>query len=108
MILATIALLLALTRGLPAYVDSVRTSVDRWEWSAAGPLHRMTGKTLGIVGLGRIGTAVALRAKAFGLDVAFVVGGRALTEPIRQQMKYAAYCDNLQHLEAFAQTLLGS
>lgn len=44
----------------------------------------------------------------FSLDVAFVVGGRALTEDLRQQMKYAAYCDNLQHLEAFAQTLLGT
>jgi len=41
----------------------------------------------------------------FGMNVAFVVGGRALTEPVRQQMKYAAYCDNMQHLEAFAQTL---
>ncbi len=67
----TMALLLSLTRGLSAYVDSVKTDVERWEWSAAGHLFRMTGKTLGIVGLGRIGTAVAMRAKAFGLDVAF-------------------------------------
>jgi len=44
----------------------------------------------------------------FGLDVAFVVGGRALTDEIRQQMKYAAFCDNLQHLETFAQTLRGT
>lgn len=41
----------------------------------------------------------------FGLDVAFVVGGRALTEPLRRQMKYAAFCDNMRHLEAFAQSL---
>lgn len=32
---------------------------------------------------------------------AIVVGGRALTESIRREMEYAAYCDNLQHLEAF-------
>lgn len=44
----------------------------------------------------------------FRLDVAFVVGGRSLTEPIRQQMKYAAFCDTMQHLEAFAQTLHGA
>lgn len=44
----------------------------------------------------------------FGLDVAFVVGGRALTERLRQQMKYAAYCDNMQHLESFAQSLSGA
>jgi excisionase family DNA binding protein len=41
----------------------------------------------------------------FGLNVAFVVGGRALNDQVRQAMKYAAYCDNMQHLEAFAQTL---
>ena len=41
------------------------------------------------------------------MDVAFVVGGRALTETIRQQMKFAAYCDNMQHFESFAQTLRG-
>ena len=41
------------------------------------------------------------------MDVAFVVGGRALTESIRQQMKFAAYCDNMQHLESFAQSHTG-
>jgi len=40
-----------------------------------------------------------------GSQVAVVVGGRALTEPVRRQMEYAAYCDNLQHLESFAATL---
>lgn len=44
----------------------------------------------------------------FGLDVAFVLGGRALTEPIRQQIQYAAFCDNIRHLESFAQTLLNA
>lgn len=44
----------------------------------------------------------------FGLDVAFVVGGRALHEPIRQQIQYAAFCDNIRHLESFAQTLLSA
>ena len=41
----------------------------------------------------------------FSADVAFVVGGRALVAEMRQKMRYAAYCDNLQHLEAFARTL---
>lgn len=67
----TFALLLSLTRGLSAYVDSVKSDVKRWEFTSAGHLFRMTGKTLGIIGLGRIGTAVAMRGKAFGLDVAF-------------------------------------
>jgi excisionase family DNA binding protein len=41
-------------------------------------------------------------------DVAFVVGGRALQEPLRQSMRYAAFCDNMQHLESFARTLSGA
>jgi methanogenic corrinoid protein MtbC1 len=44
----------------------------------------------------------------FGMEVAFVVGGYALTDSIRQRMKYSAYCDNMQHLEGFAQTLCGA
>jgi methanogenic corrinoid protein MtbC1 len=37
--------------------------------------------------------------------VALVVGGRALSESIRQQLPYSAYGDNFQHLAAFAETL---
>ena len=44
----------------------------------------------------------------FAMDVAMVVGGFALTEDLRQRMKYSAYCDNMQHLEVFAQTLRGA
>lgn len=44
----------------------------------------------------------------FGMDVAFVLGGYALNESLRQKMKYSAYCDNMQHLEGFAQTLRGA
>jgi len=38
-------------------------------------------------------------------ETAVVVGGRALTEPIRRRMQFAAYGDNLQHLEEFVATL---
>jgi glyoxylate reductase len=41
-------------------------------WAPATLLgHRISGKTLGIVGMGRIGQAVAHRARAFGLDVIY-------------------------------------
>lgn len=40
--------------------------------------------------------------------VPLVVGGRALTETLRHRMIYSAYCDNMQHLEAFAKTLVHS
>ena len=62
-------LMLALRRGIPVFNDLVRAGNEGWAYSVAGPLCRLTGQTLGIVGFGRIGTGVALRAKAFGLRV---------------------------------------
>ncbi len=44
----------------------------------------------------------------FGMEVAFVVGGFALTEEHRHQMKFSAYCDNMQHFEGFVQALSGA
>ncbi len=64
----TLALLLALARKILRLDASVRRS----EWqpvAAARPLHRLAGRTLGIIGLGRIGSAVARRARAFGCRV---------------------------------------
>lgn len=46
--------------------------------------------------------------KEFGQTVAFVVGGYALSEDIRRHMQFGAYCDNMQHLETFATTLLNN
>lgn len=37
---------------------------------------------------------------------ALVVGGRALTEDLRQRLTYSSFCDTMQHLEAFAQALI--
>lgn len=39
------------------------------------------------------------------VGTALVVGGRALTEPVRQRIRYSAYCDTLGHLVAFVRTL---
>ncbi len=44
----------------------------------------------------------------YGMDVAFVLGGRALTDLLRKRIKYAAYCDTMQHLESCAQALLAN
>jgi D-3-phosphoglycerate dehydrogenase / 2-oxoglutarate reductase len=60
----TFALLLALTRNVP---NSDRTIRDGgWDRTLVQPIR---GKTLGLVGLGRIGRAVATRALAFGMEV---------------------------------------
>jgi phosphoglycerate dehydrogenase-like enzyme len=68
----TLALLLASWRRLGAYHDALCADpVAGWRFDGAGAIPRLTGATLGVVGLGRIGTAVALRARAFGMHVAF-------------------------------------
>ncbi len=64
----TMALMLALVRGFPVYVKRVRQR----DWNRENKMpFRLRGKTMGIVGLGRIGSAVAVRAKAFGMNVVF-------------------------------------
>src|SRR4051794_2328251 len=60
------ALLLALARKIPAADRSVREG--RWE-RAAHTGFELHGKTLAVLGLGRIGFRVALRARAFGMRV---------------------------------------
>ena len=64
------AMLLALARGLFGHDRAARSGPAQWRWGVT-PTFRLTGKTLGIVGLGRIGGATALRARAFGLRVVF-------------------------------------
>src|SRR6516164_348720 len=61
----TFALLLALVRQLPKFDASMREG--KWEKSSSGAEVR--GKTLGLVGLGRIGSEVATRADAFEMRV---------------------------------------
>jgi glyoxylate reductase len=66
----TMALILAVPRRLVEGAN-ILTGDGKWEgWSPTWMLgHRIWGKRLGIVGMGRIGTAVARRAKAFGLSI---------------------------------------
>ena len=69
----TLGLLLALTRGTTAYHNRLLRRDDAWS-TAKLPMpavRRMRGRVFGIVGLGRIGLAVAARARAFGMEVAF-------------------------------------
>jgi glyoxylate reductase len=65
----TMALILSVPRRLAEGEKLIRSG--GWAgWSPCGMLgHRITGKTLGIIGMGRVGQAVARRARAFSLSV---------------------------------------
>jgi glyoxylate reductase len=63
------ALILALARGIVSGAETVRAGEWR-TWEPAGALGTdLAGATLGIVGRGRIGEAVARRAAGFGMEV---------------------------------------
>jgi len=67
-----IALTLALRRGLLLHHDMQRnTPPAPWRYQDSPLIRRLGAQVFGIVGLGRIGTAVALRAKALGFEVRF-------------------------------------
>jgi lactate dehydrogenase-like 2-hydroxyacid dehydrogenase len=69
----TLGLTLSLLRGIPSYNERLLTRDDAWSTDALPlpPIRRAAGLTFGIVGLGRIGTAVAQRAHAFQMRVVF-------------------------------------
>ena len=65
-----IALMLALTRGIVSFHEHlVRDPVAGFDSALAPLVRRLRGRTFGVVGFGRIGTATALRAKAFGFRI---------------------------------------
>lgn len=64
-----IMMLLALARRLVPSHLAIRAG--NWDYRTALGTPRMRGRTFGVAGCGRIGTAAALRAKALGLDVVF-------------------------------------
>jgi len=68
---SAIAMMLCLTRGIVYLNSRLRAKAGPWHYSQVIPVYRLRGRVFGIVGLGRIGTAAALRAKALGMDVAF-------------------------------------
>jgi len=63
----TLALMLAILRGIHPLVGAV--GAGEWSIERARPLRRIRGLTLGLIGCGRIGAAVATRATAFGMRV---------------------------------------
>jgi glyoxylate reductase len=96
----TMALILAVPRRLAEGTALLKEAGARWEgWSPTWMLgHRIWGKRLGIIGMGRIGQAVARRARAFGLQIHYH-NRRRVPEEIEQDLE-ATYWDSLDQMLA--------
>jgi len=88
----TFALMLAAARRLPEAVRDVRAG--RWRtWEPGGWLGQdLHGARLCVVGMGRIGRAVARRAEAFGMDVAGIGRGDSLHDALERADFVSIHC----------------
>lgn len=68
---SALGLTLALTRGVHQSNARLMRGAGPWTYRQVAPVARLRGRVFGVLGLGRIGTAAAVRAKAFGMDVVF-------------------------------------
>lgn len=66
-----LAMMMTFVRGVHLLNSLFRSTAGTWAYYQAAPLARLRGSVMGVIGLGRIGTAAALRGKAFGMDVVF-------------------------------------
>ncbi len=92
----TMTLILAVARRLSEGERLIRSG--KWQgWSPMAMLgHRIHGKRLGIVGMGRIGSAVARRARGFGLSVHY--HNRRRVNPQLEQQLEATYWESLDQM----------
>jgi len=94
----TIALLLSVPRRL---VEGARlAATGKWTgWTPTCMMgHRVTGKRLGIIGMGRIGQAVAQRARGFGISIHYF--NRRRVHPEIEQELEATYWESLDQMLA--------
>jgi len=89
----TMGLILALDRRIPDNVLDARSGT--WNKKTYAQAEGIKGRTLGIVGLGNIGTEVCKRAHAFDLDV--VAWSRSLTKDAAEEREMA-YAESPRHV----------
>lgn len=67
-----LALMLSLNRSIPVYQNRLLEDIQgNWVAALGGYIPRISGKVMGIAGLGRIGTAMSVRARGMGMQVLF-------------------------------------
>jgi glyoxylate reductase len=94
----TMALILAVPRRIVEGAGLIAKGEFKG-WSPTWMLgQRLTGKRLGIVGMGRIGQAVARRAKAFGLQIHYH-NRKPVPKPVEEQLE-ATYWESLDQMLA--------
>ena len=96
----TMALILAVPRRLAEGTAQLKDPHKHWPgWSPTWMLgHRIWGKRLGIIGMGRIGQAVARRARAFGLQIHYH-NRRRVSEETEHELE-ATYWESLDQMLA--------
>jgi glyoxylate reductase len=95
----TMALILAVPRRLAEGAGVLTAQKDWAGWTPTWMLgHRISGKRLGIIGMGRIGSAVARRARSFGLQVHYH-NRRRVAADLEEQLD-ATYWDSLDQMLA--------
>jgi glyoxylate reductase len=95
----TMALILAVPRRLAEGSNVLSGDKDWIGWSPTWMLgHRIHGKRLGIIGMGRIGQAVARRARAFGLQIHYH-NRRRVSRRIEEELD-ATYWESLDQMLA--------
>ena len=95
----TMALILAVPRRLAEGSAVLTTDKDWTGWTPTWMLgHRIWGKRLGIIGMGRIGQAVARRARAFGLQIHYH-NRRRVAAQIEDELN-ATYWESLDQMLA--------
>ncbi len=103
---SAIGMMMSLARGIHLLNSRLRRGEGEWHFSQAAPVWRLRDRVFGIVGMGRIGMAAALRAKALGMRVMFhdphvpqgrdkalgIMAARSLEELLTQSNIVSLHC----------------